>query len=162
MEDVKGAMGPGGPKGRTSNAALVRGAAGRGLSEDPQAGQTGHHGPCHVQKKSCSPDPAWEFMGWYARACDQLSQMTLAAMVPRKLHAVLLYRMAMARYCLSLAKKFSIKSLILCLNPIKSGKCSGRSPRTLSGLGSARLRLALRLCKAMLCFSLTRSSLGNV
>ena len=36
----------------------VRGAAGRGVSEDPQAGQTGHHGPYHAQKKSCSPDTA--------------------------------------------------------------------------------------------------------
>ena len=49
------------------------------------------------------------------------------------------------------------------LNPIESGKCSGLSPRILSGLGSARpIGFALRPHKAMLCFGLTRSSLGNV
>ena len=45
------------------------------------------------------------------RACPQLSQMTLAArwIAPRKCTARLSYRVAMARNCLSLAKKFSIR-----------------------------------------------------
>ncbi len=63
------------------------------------------------------------------------------------------------RPCLALGRS---KASLILAHPIKSGKCSGLLPRILSGLSSARLRLALRLCKAMLCFSLTRSSLGNV
>lgn len=45
------------------------------------------------------------------KACGQLSQMIAAArwMPPRKVEARLSYRVAMARYCLSFAKKFSIK-----------------------------------------------------
>jgi hypothetical protein len=45
------------------------------------------------------------------RACPQLSQMTLAArwMAPRKCTARLSYRVAIARNCFSLAKKFSIR-----------------------------------------------------
>jgi len=47
----------------------------------------------------------------HARACPQLSQMAAAARwtAPRKLRAVLSYRVAMALNCLSLAKKFSIR-----------------------------------------------------
>ena len=49
------------------------------------------------------------FFAW-CRACHQLSHMTEAArcMAPRKETARLSYLVAIARYCLSLAKKFSI------------------------------------------------------
>ena len=54
-------------------------------------------------------DEMWHFLK-KTRACPQLSQMTLAArwMAPRKCTARLSYRVAMARNCLSLAKKFSM------------------------------------------------------
>jgi len=49
--------------------------------------------------------------GRSTRACPQLSQMAAAARwtAPRKLRAVLSYRVAMALNCLSLAKKVSIR-----------------------------------------------------
>jgi len=49
------------------------------------------------------------------RACPQLSQIVVAArwMAARKLRAVLSYRVAMARNCLSLAKKFSMRWRVL-------------------------------------------------
>ena len=45
------------------------------------------------------------------RACSQLSQMTVATswIAARKLRAVFSYRVAIARNCLILAKKFSIR-----------------------------------------------------
>ena len=52
------------------------------------------------------------FITWsLARACHQLSQTTLAtSWTPaRKFRAVFSYRVAMARNCLILAKKFSIR-----------------------------------------------------
>jgi hypothetical protein len=48
---------------------------------------------------------------WRARACHQLSQTTQATSrtAARKFRAVFSYRVAIARNCLILAKKFSIR-----------------------------------------------------
>jgi len=50
-----------------------------------------------------------------SKACRQLSQIIEAArwIAPRKFLAVLSYLVAIARYCLSFAKKFSIRCLAL-------------------------------------------------
>ena len=47
----------------------------------------------------------------YSRACHQLSQITVAAryMPPRNAEALLSYLVAIALYCLSFWKRFSIK-----------------------------------------------------
>jgi hypothetical protein len=54
---------------------------------------------------------AVDVVGNFTRACRQLSQTTLATSwtAARKLRAVLSYRVAIARNCLILAKKFSIR-----------------------------------------------------
>jgi hypothetical protein len=108
----------------------------------PRFGHSPH--PC-ARAKQCfadprSPDQVWEMFRTFTLNAFRLG---LCAATP----------------CLATSQS----NALFRSHPIESGKCSGLSPRMLSGLGSARpIGLALRLCKAMLCFSLTRSSLGNV
>ena len=59
----------------------------------------------------CASQTRSRFFTRSARACSQLSQMTVATswIAARKLRAVFSYRVAIARNCLILAKKFSIR-----------------------------------------------------